>query len=258
MAAPMGSSEYIDWRIEDGVAEVALNRPAVLNAFTPAMLDDLNVTLQAAMDDDAVRVVVLTGRGRGFCSGADIAGMEGRDDRSHKHLYGAHLSKVQNVIRLLYDGPTPTIAAINGPAVGAGADFALACDLRVMGEEAFLRQQFVNIGLAPADGGGWLLPRLIGESRAKYYFLLGEDITPTDAEDDGLVVDVVPTEEVLPRAHELAGELTAKPPLGVRNTKRLIDVGQSFETYARRAVDRQWECINDPAHYEAVDRLLEG
>jgi enoyl-CoA hydratase/carnithine racemase len=255
----IGMSDFNDivYRVSEGRAEITLDRPDVLNAFTPSMLIEINEAIQEATNNDQVYVIVLTGRGRGFCSGADVKNMDGRDDREKKVTYGAHLWQVQNVDRMLYNGPKPTIAAVNGPAIGAGCDFALACDLRTMDVDAFLRQQFVNIGLVPGDGGGWLLPRLIGESKAKEYLLTGRDISATDAEDLGLAVDVVDN-GVMDAARDLADELRDKPATAMRGTKDLIDVGQSFEEYAHAAFEAQWKCVNDPEHKEAIRAFSEG
>lgn len=250
--------DHLEYTVVDGRAEIVLDRPEVLNAFNGRMLEELNAALYEAMNNSAVYAVLLTGNGRGFCSGADVSEMNGRDDRETPSKYRAHLGKVQNVVRLLYTGSKPTVAAINGPAIGAGCDFALACDLRVASEKAVLREQFVNIGLVPGDGGGWLLPRLIGESKAKEYLLTGKDITPEAALEDGLVVDVVQNGEALPAARELAGDLVSKPRCGVRGTKSLVDASQSFEEYAQAAFERQWECVNDPEHTEAVAAMHEG
>ncbi|MFC7009803.1 enoyl-CoA hydratase/isomerase family protein [Halalkalicoccus salilacus] len=165
---------------------------------------------------------------------------------------------VQNVVRLLYFGSKPTIAAVNGPAVGAGCDFALACDLRVMDDDAFLREQFVNIGLVPGDGGAWLLLRLVGESKAKELLLTGRDIKAGEALDIGLLSSIAEgNESAIDLARHLANEIRDKPALAIQNTKRLIDTSQGFEKYARAALNTQWECINDPEHTEAVDALIE-
>lgn len=258
MGRMMTDYENIDYEVVDGRAEIILDRPDLYNAFTPEMLVGLNELLVDAMHDNDVYVIVLSGRGDGFCSGADVSGMEGREDRETKFRYGAHLWKVQYVDRLLYFGPKPTVAAINGPAVGAGCDFALACDLKVMSEGAFLRPHFVNLGLVPGDGGGWLLPRLVGESKAKEYLLTGRDIDADAAADLGLTVDVVPDDETLDAARELANELRDKPTTAMRNTKSLIDVSQSFSEYATEAHERQWECVHDEEHYEAVRAFLDG
>lgn len=246
----------IDYTVVDGRAEIAINRPDVMNAFNKETLLELNESLQVAMDDDSVYAIILTGRGKGFCSGADVTAMDGRDDREKKHLYGAHLWLVQNVDRLLYFGDKPTIAAVNGPAVGAGCDFALACDLRIMNPNAFLRQQFVNIGLVPGDGGAWLLPRLIGESKAKEILLTGRDVPADEAEDIGLAVTVA--DDTLSLAREFATKLRDKPAIAMQQTKQLVDIGQTFEEYAQRAFEAQWKCVNDTEHTEAVNALMEG
>lgn len=245
----------IEYTVTDGRAEIILSRPDVLNAFTDEMIEELNRALREAHDDDGVYAIVLTGEGRGFCTGADTSTFTESRDRL---TAAVQLWKVQNVVRLLYYGPKPTVAAVNGPALGAGCDFALACDLRVMSEESFLREQFVNIGLIPGDGGGWLLPRLVGESKAKEYILTGEDITPAEAADVGLAVKVVPAGETLAAARDLADGLVHKPALAMQNCKELIDGTQSFDEYCQAAIENHWECQNDPEQAEAIDALHEG
>jgi enoyl-CoA hydratase/carnithine racemase len=254
----MRSFQNLSLTVEDGLAEILLDNPEKLNAFDERMLVELNEAIQEAMTDDRAYVVIISGRGRGFCSGADVSNMDDREDRQKKLDYGVHLWKVQNVDRLLLEGSKPVIAAVNGPAIGAGCDFALACDLRVMSESAYLRQQFVNIGLVPGDGGAWLLPRLVGESKAKELILTGRDVGAAEAEEIGLAVDVVEDGHVLEAARELATDLRDKPALALQNTKGLIDVTQSFEDYAHEAFQRQWECINDPEQDEAIAALQEG
>ncbi|SFT03312.1 enoyl-CoA hydratase/isomerase family protein [Halostagnicola kamekurae] len=248
----------IDYDIVNGRAEVVINRPDLMNAFDEETLLELNEALQSAMTNNSVYAVILSGRGKGFCSGADVTSMDGREDREEKHLYGSHLWLVQNVNRLLYFGQKPTIAAVNGPAVGAGCDFALACDLRIMNEETFLRQQFINIGLVPGDGGGWLLPRLVGESKAKELILTGRDIEAAEAVDLGLAVEAVSDGETMDRARKLANELRDKPAIAMQNTKQLIDLNHSFEDYTQAALEAQWDCVNDPEHTEAVNAVIEG
>jgi len=137
-----------------------------------------------------------------------------------------------------------------------GCDFALACDLRIVGPDAVLREGFVRVGLVPGDGGSWLLPRLIGEAKAKEYLLTGKDITPRDAVDLGLAIDVV--DDPVERAGELAAELLALPALAVRRTNALVDPDQSFEEYCERAIAYQWECVTDPEHAEAIAAFREN
>lgn len=249
------SFEYIDYEVADGIAELVLDRPDVLNAFHGPMVEEIVTALYDAQTDDRAYVVVLTGRDRAFCSGADVSGMGGDHDRVDA---ATRLWKVQRVVQMLYHGRKPSVAAVNGPALGAGCDFALACDLRVMSEEAYLREQFVNVGLVPGDGGGWLLPRLVGESKAKEYLLTAKDITPEAAEALGLVVEVVEDGRALPAARDLAADLRDKPATALRETKELIGPTGSFEDYAQAAIEAQWKARTDPEHGEAVSAVREG
>jgi 2-(1,2-epoxy-1,2-dihydrophenyl)acetyl-CoA isomerase len=150
----------------------------------------------------------------------------------------------------------PSVAAVNGPAVGAGCDFALACDVRYIATDAFLTEGFVNVGLVPGDGGAWLLPELVGESKAREYLLTGERIEPEAAEAMGLVSGIA--DDVVEAAEEFAERVTNKPATAVRRTNRLVGAGTSFADHCERAIDYQWECVNDPEHEEAVTAMREG
>lgn len=252
----MAEYNHIDYTVSDGRADVILNRPNVLNAFHDDMIEELVLALMDAQSNDSVFSILLTGAGRAFCSGADVTDM-GEEDEDDQLTAADHLWKVQNVVRYLYHGPKPTVAAVNGPALGAGCDFALACDLRIMEEEAFLREQFVNIGLVPGDGGGWLLPRLVGEAKAKEYILTGKDILPAEALDMGLIVDIADPGESKEAARELANQLRDKPAAAMQNCKDLVGYGRSFEEYAQDAIEAQWKITNDPEHDEAIRALQE-
>jgi 2-(1,2-epoxy-1,2-dihydrophenyl)acetyl-CoA isomerase len=251
----MASYEHVTYEVVDGRAEITLDRPDVLNAFNGEMKNEIAEAALRAQNDSDAYVIVLTGAGRGFCSGADISGMG--DDDSNELEQADSLRRVQDIVRNLYHKKKPTIAAVNGPAIGAGCDFALACDIRIIEEDAYMRQQFVNIGLIPGDGGGWLLPRLVGEAKAKEYILTGKDITPSAAEEMGLVADVVP-DNSLGAARELAEELKMKPAAALQEAKQLIDLGQTYEEYSQNAVEAQWRVKNDPEHSEAVSALREN
>lgn len=248
-------NETVQSEVEEGIGTVTLHRPDVYNAFHEPMMESLNATLRRLTEDDAVYVVILTGAGSGFCSGADVNEMPDWDSLQ-KEDYAAFLGKIQNVVRQLRSGPLPTIAAVNGPAIGAGCDLALACDLRVMDPGAVLREGFVRIGLIPGDGGAWLLPRLVGEARAREYLLTGRDIPAEEAREVGLAVDVDP--DPLTRARQLAARLRDLPARAVRLTKQLVDPTASFEDYCRRAIDAQWACVKDPEHHEAVAAFREN
>ena len=252
----MGRYEFVDYTVTEGRAEIVLDRPDVLNAFHDEMIEELLLALYEAHEDAAVYAILLTGEGRAFCAGADVSsfGEGGEDDRVAAN---ERLRNVQAVVRGLYFGEKPTVAAVNGPALGAGCDFSLACDLRVMADDAFLREQFVNIGLIPGDGGGWLLPRLVGEAKAKEFILTGRDIGPAEAADLGLVTEVVPTSDVREAGRDLANDLRDQPALAVRRAKSLVGFGRSYEDYCQDAVEAQWEVRNHPEHDEAVAALRE-
>ena len=244
-------AEYDDVRYEssDGIATITIDRPEVKNAFRRETIVELNDAIRRADADDGVYVLVLTGAEEGFCAGADVSTMGDWSERT-KEGYANYLWNVQNVVRQLRAMAKPSIAAVSGPAIGAGCDFALACDLRIVGSEGVLREGFVRVGLIPGDGGAWLLPRLIGESKAREYLLTGRDISPADAVDLGLAVEEA--DEPLEAAHDLAEELLSLPALAVRRTNQLVDPHQSFEDYCERAIEYQYECIADPEHDEAI------
>lgn len=246
----------IRYETDDGIATITIDRPDVLDAFREQTIAELNDAIRVANEDERVYVVVLTGAGDGFCAGADITEMPDWHEEMSKEDYAGYLWGVQNVVRQLRAMEKPSIAAVGGPAIGAGCDFALACDMRVVGPDAILREGFVRVGLVPGDGGGWLLPRLIGESKAKEYLLTGKDIEPDDAVDLGLAVEEA--DEPLEAALDLAADILSLPAHAVRRTNELVDSEQTFEDYCERAIEYQWECVNDAEHHEAIAAFGEG
>ncbi len=251
----METYEDVSYGVTDGIATITIERPDVYNAFTRNTVLELNDAARTAEADEDVYAVVLTGAGKGFCSGADTTEMPDWDEQSPEE-YGAFLWLIQQFVWNMRTMATPSIAAVNGPAIGAGCDFALACDLRVVGEEGVMREGFVNVGLVPGDGGAWLLPRLVGESKAREYLLTGRDITPEDAVDIGLAVERA--DDALSAAGDLAAEIRDKPATAVQHTNRLVDPQQSFDEYCRKAAEYQWDCVVDDEHKEAVAAFNEG
>lgn len=251
----MTQYDDIQYEVDAGLATITINRPDVYNAFTRTTVLELNEALRTVANDDSVYALILTGAGDGFCAGADTTAMPDWDDQTPVE-YGAYLWQIQRIVRSLRGLSKPSIAAVNGPAIGAGCDFALACDLRVVGPESVLREGFVNIGLVPGDGGGWLLPRLVGEAKAKEYLLTGRDITPETAVDMGLAV--TEADDALQKAEDLAAEIIAKPAIAVQRTNDLIDPEMGFEEYCQLAAKYQWDCVTDTEHQEAVQAFNEG
>lgn len=252
-SCPVIDFTNIDYTVNEGIAEIILDRPAKLNALNEKLVSEFGDALADAQENDRVYSIIISGNGRGFCSGADVTDLE-RDDQKQDNDINERWKRttIQDIIQEIYHGEKPVIAAVNGPAVGAGCGIALASDLRVMAEEAFLRENFADIGLVPADGDGWFLKQLIGESKAKEYLLTSKDITPTEAENLGLIVQIADEDEVLNTARQLGVDIRDKPAKAVRETKNLITETSSFEQYIRRSRDAQRRVQSDSEHSEAI------
>lgn len=247
--------DHIDYSIERGIATITIDRPDVRNAFTRETIAELAAALEEAAASDAVHVVVLTGAGNAFCAGADVGDLPNWHERP-KDEYVAYLREIQSVVTRLRTMAEPTIAAVTGPAAGAGCDLALACDVRVFDAEAFLRPGFSRIGLVPGDGGAWLLTKLLGEARAKEILLRGDDVTSERARELGLANEV--SDAPREAAMEFADELLAHPIKATKRTKRLVHADGTFDAHCDLAVEYQWECLNDPEHIEALAAARAG
>ncbi|HEY0168134.1 MAG TPA: enoyl-CoA hydratase-related protein [Jatrophihabitans sp.] len=206
----------------DGVATLTMNRPESMNSLSTELKDALVQALADVGTDDTVRAVVLTGSGRGFCVGQDLSEhiqlLEAGDPAPLRTVVEHY-----NPIALsLAQMPKPVIAAVNGTAAGAGASFSFACDFRIVAEEAKFLLAFANVGLALDSGASWTLPRLIGAGRALELALLAQPITAETAQRYGLVTQLVPAEQVLPTAQELAARLAAGPTVAYAGIKNAI------------------------------------
>lgn len=205
----------------DGVLTITLNRPEVLNALTRQVLGDLHAILRAAERDEAVRCLVLTGAGRGFCSGLDLtAGAEREEHLSVADGVRQHWNVVVKGIRAI---EKPVIAAVNGVAAGAGMSIALACDIRMASEAAWFMPGFVRIGLIPDSGGTLFLPLLVGYAKAAELAFTGDRVDATEAHRLGLVNHVVPADALMERTHALAARLAASPTRAIGLTKRAFN-----------------------------------
>ena len=222
--------EFVGYAVADGVAEITLDRPAVLNAFTRPMAKELQAALHEAAADPAVRAVLLTGAGRAFCAGQDLAEAVPQD---------APAPPIEDIVRATYN-PTvlairsiekPVIAAVNGVAAGAGANLAFACDIVLASEQATFIQAFAKIGLIPDTGGTFFLPRLVGVHRAAAMMMLGEKVTAAEAHVMGLVWRVYPASQLLESAREFARHLATQPTRAFGLTKRALNasLGNSLE-----------------------------
>lgn len=208
--------------VRNAIGTVTLNRPDKLNAFFGTMRDEIAAALEELAAREDVRVVVITGRGRAFCAGADVSYMADLLERGAYGEANLLVTAGRRVIRSIMEMPKPVIAALNGPAAGGGANMALACDLRIASDRAAIGQTFNRIGLAPDWGGSWLVPRLVGRARAAELFFLAEMVDASEAERIGLVNRVVPHDDLEDTVSDLAARLAAKPALPLALAKQAL------------------------------------
>lgn len=227
---------------EEGIATLTMNRPERLNALGDTLRDDLHHAIVRASDDPAVRVIILTGAGRGFCSGGDVKAMHDAKERDQgRPLFEKVAPGRDKTILAMRDAPKPLIAAVNGPAAGAGMNLALACDMRIAATTAKFGETFVKRGLHVDWGGTYFLPRLVGMAKACELIFTGDLIDAEEALAMGLVSNVVPPEELMPTVRQLARKIALGPPLAIRLAKRALYRSQDsdlrsaleFETYAQ-------------------------
>ncbi|MDP6127815.1 MAG: enoyl-CoA hydratase-related protein [Dehalococcoidales bacterium] len=208
---------------EEGIATLTLNRPDVRNAYVPGIVEGIYQGLEQARGDSEVRVLVITGTGQAFCSGADVKSMGTNEQRPSTLRYKkGNRSRLNWLSLALQKCDKPIIAAINGVAVGGGLDLALGCDIRIASDKARFSEIYVRRGIIPAQGGVFLLPRLIGLDKACQMILTGEMIEAHEAERIGLVTKVVPHEELEHTTRDLAEKLAKSAPLAVQEAKRAI------------------------------------
>jgi len=234
----------------EGVVLITLNRPDRLNSFDAKLRLDFRDALRQASFDDAVRVVVITGAGRAFCAGADLKAVD--KGVNVEDVLNTEYAAFLNVIQTM---PKPVIAAINGPAAGIGMTMALTCDLRVMGENAYLMSAFANIGLVPDGGLSWLLTQQLGYARAYQLAIEAEKIDAARALSWGLVNRVVPDEDVLSDALAWARSLTERAPAAMAYTKRTFRAASqeglrnamAFEAMVQRTAITTQDCLEGVA-----------
>jgi enoyl-CoA hydratase/carnithine racemase len=217
---------------ENRVATITLNRPAKLNAYSEIMVHEIINALSDARDDDETRAVILTGAGRGFCSGGDISPDFQYPARYRGHRMEAMLEMRENMhqlVTLLRRFDKPTIAAINGPAVAGGLTLALCCDFRLAAESARLGDTSLKFALIPDEGGAYLFPKYMGLQNALRMSLFSEVYPASRAKELGLVTEVFPDAELMPKAREWAERLADGPPVAIRITKRMMYKQQTME-----------------------------
>ena len=253
--------QHIKVETEGGIGWIRFNRPEKMNAIGALTRGQLAEAIKQAERDDAVRVVVLTGSGRAFSSGADVTEMSaGSGMRTPEDVGRVLRTEYMPSLVRLRTMPKPVIAAMNGPAVGIGASFALACDIRIATPEAYLLEAFVNIGLAPDGGVSWLLPRLAGTGIAYEMFFTGKPLSAADAHRLAVINRVVPADRFEEEVRDLANHLASQPRGAMAGAKRALnhaltstyEQAMEFESYLQEAQ------AASPEFAEGVQRFLES
>jgi enoyl-CoA hydratase/carnithine racemase len=246
----------------DGIVTLTLNLPEQRNPVSdPAMIDALCAAIEAADADLSVHAVIVTGIGSAFSSGGNIHSMKvggGLVDAQPIQTRQNYRRGIQRLPVLFEQIEVPVIAAVNGPAIGAGCDLACMCDIRIAGESARFAESFVKLGIVPGDGGAWLLPRVVGFSKACELAFTGDLIGARDALACGLVSQVVADAELLDAARQMAKRIAANPPHAVRMTKRLMREARtaSLSTILEMSAAAQALSHTTADHAEAVDAFL--
>ena len=264
--------------VDGGVATITLNRPERLNTMSPELLAEAHAAMQEAASDDAVRAVILTGAGRGFCAGGDLGGMAAAPNTSaaapntsaapdaaaarvKRTVEGdiANLRQHMRTSQLLHDMPKVTFAAINGPCAGAGLAWACACDVRYAAESAVFNTAFMTAGLSGDFGGTWTLPRIVGPGKARELYLLAEKFGSADAARIGLVSAVLPDDQLLEFVRAKAERTAGFAPLPLRSNKANLNdsLDVDFSTGLDREADRHVRAGRTEDSKEAARAFLE-
>ena len=247
----------ISW--EEGITTITLNRPEFLNAMSPQLMQDLYEVLEKVSEDGETKVVVITGAGRAFCAGGDVAEDVAIVGEKTPFEYREYIANFANVSKRVYWMEKPVIAAINGDCLGAGFAIALSCDIRIASEKARFGSLFINVALVPDYGMTYFLPQVVGTSKALELMLTGEIIDATEAKRLGIVSSVVPHDELMKAALELAARIAQQPSIAIELTKKLVyqdmisNIAQhlDWETYAQEL------CFKSEDHRESVLAFLE-
>lgn len=263
MNDPNSAELIVVSRPQTAVELWTLNLPDQRNPITDEpMINALVENIERIETDSTIKCVILTGEGKAFSAGGNVKKMADRTGMfggTFAELAEGYRTGVQRIPLAMKDTEVPFIAAVNGPAVGAGMDLTTMCDLRIASERAWFAESFVQLGLIAGDGGAWFLPRLIGPARAAEMALTGDRIDAVTAERWGLVNYVVPADELLDRALELAGRIVANPAYSVRATKRLLLKSEShtLSSMLDECAELQATAHFQPDHHEALAAMLE-
>ena len=252
-------STHILYSRHERVGVITLNRPEKLNAFAGTMRLELVDALRAAADDAATGAIVITGAGRAFCAGADVAWMYDLVTREDWDTLNSQIQAGAEVIQIIDALEKPVLAAVNGVAAGGGANLALACDIRIAARSASIGQSFTRLGLQPDWGGTYLLPRLIGTGRALELVLTAEMVSASDALQLGLFNRVVDDERVADETLAMASRIAARPPLGIALARQAIRRAHDINLPDALELDRQNKIrlLKTPEARDAMRPFLE-
>ncbi|MGH3743457.1 MAG: enoyl-CoA hydratase/isomerase family protein [Mycobacteriales bacterium] len=245
---------FVRYETDNGIALVTIDRPEKRNAMTYAVLEEFIATIERAGADDAVRAVVLTGAGGAFCAGTDLSDLSGTPEGERGGRGGSR--EPWPIVAC----PKPVVAAVDGPAVGMGAEFTVQCDLRVASTRARFAWNFVHRGLVPDTGAGsWLLPRQVGLPTALRFLYSGAFVSAEEALAVGYVTAVVAPEDVVAEGFRLAAAMSAGSPFAVSRTKRLVydGLGRDRDDHLTAHRTALTECFGSADHREGVASFLE-
>ncbi|MFQ5740989.1 MAG: enoyl-CoA hydratase-related protein [Acidobacteriota bacterium] len=235
--------QWVRYHLEQSVARVTLNRPRVLNSFHRGMAHQLQSVLAEIQKEERARSILLTGEGRAFCAGQDLAEAVGGEGSPQADIAAIVRDSYNPIIQAIRTTEKPFLCAVNGVAAGAGANIALACDIVLASREASFLQAFSKIGLIPDSGGTFFLPRLVGLSRATAMMMLAEPISADEACEMGLIYRVCEPEKLLPEALELAQELAHRPTRALGLIKRALNQSLVNDLPAQLAVEEQLQAM---------------
>ena len=257
-----GMTEFIHEARDGAVITLTLNDPDRRNALTnQSQWDAVVDACERVRRDPDIRCVILTGAGTAFCAGGNVKDMKDKAGIAAGSPYSirdGYRGGIQRIPLALYNLDVPTIAAVNGAAIGAGCDLACMCDIRIASDRARFAESFVKLGIIPGDGGAWLLPRTVGMSKAAEMTFTGDMIDATEALACGLVSKVVPPERLMDEARALAARIAANPGPALRMSKRLMREGQHMRLDSLLEMSAAFQALahHTPEHEQALDAFL--
>ncbi len=247
--------ETVIYETSNSVATISFNRPEVRNSFNAQMTADVLSALTLAEEDKKIRCVVLTGKGLGFSAGADLSARDSVWENTEQALIQGYMPSLKKIMNM----PKPVISAINGAAAGIGSAYAMACDLTVMAEDAYILQAFSNIGLIPDGGANWFLTNTVGYKLAYQIAIEGERLGASKCLELGLVNKIVPKDQLLDSAQEWGVRLSERSPLSLRHTKEVMRsaLSSNYDEVFKLEAKIQNNIFGSPDNIEGIKAFIE-